>query len=99
MDLAHQLDRNLQLLGCLKELIIAQGNNVADLLLDLAHVAHGLTTSPVPGSPLVRIIVAPSATRRSARPVAGTADKRDVKLGLVDVVDIVGGERTSDSSM
>ena len=23
--------------------------------------------------------------------VAGTADKRDVKLGLVDVVDIVGG--------
>ena len=41
MDLAHQLDRNLQLLGCLKELIIAQGNNVADLLLDLAHVAHG----------------------------------------------------------
>ena len=32
MDLAHQLDRNLQLLGCLKELVVAQGNNVADLL-------------------------------------------------------------------
>ena len=42
MNLAYQLDRNLQLLGCLKELIIAQSDNVADLLLDLAHVTHSL---------------------------------------------------------
>lgn len=68
MDLAHQLDRNLQLLGCLKELVVAQGNNVADLLLDLAHMAHGLNDVARARLALVRIIVAPSATRRSASP-------------------------------
>ena len=92
MDLAHQLDRNLQLLGCLKELVVAQGDNVADLLLDLAHVAHGLDH-------VARARLALGADHRGAlgdaaqrlAQVAGTADKRDVKLGLVDVVDIVGG--------
>ena len=92
MNLAYQLDRNLQLLGCLKELIIAQGNNVADLLLDLAHVTHSLND-------VARARLALGANHRGAfgntaqrlAQVAGTADKRDVKLGLVNVVDIVGG--------
>ena len=92
MDLTHQLDRNLQLLGCLKELVVTQGNNVADLLLDLAHVAHGLND-------VARTRLTLGANHRGAlgnaaqrlAQAAGTADKRDVKLGLVDVVDIVGG--------
>ena len=92
MDLAHQLDRNLQLLGRLKELIAAQSHNVADLLLDLAHVAHGLND-------VTRARLALGADHRGAlgntaqrlAQIAGTADKRHVKLGLVDVVDIIGG--------
>ena len=92
MDLADQLDRHLQLLGCLKELVVTQGNNVADLLLDLAHMANGLDH-------VARARLALGADHRGAlgdaaqrlAQVTGTADKRDVKLGLVDVVDIVGG--------
>ena len=92
MDIAHQLDRNLQLLGSLKELVVTQSNNVADLLLDLAHVAHSLDD-------VARARLALGTNHRGAlgntaqrlAQVAGTADKRDVKLGFVDVVDIVGG--------
>ena len=92
MDLAHQLDRNLQLLGRLEQLIIAQGDNVADLLLDLAHVTHGLND-------VARARLAFGADHRGAlgntaqrlAQIAGATDKRHVKLGLVDVVDIVGG--------
>ena len=92
MDLAHQLDRNLQLLSCLKELIIAQSDNVTDLLLDLAHVAHGLDD-------VARARLALGANHRGAlgntaqrlAQIAGAADKRHVKLGLVDVINVIGG--------
>lgn len=91
MDLAHQLDRNLQLLGCLKELVVAQSNNVTDLLLDLAHVAY--STDDV-----ARARLALGADHRGAlgntaqrlAQIAGAADKRHVKLGLVDVIDVIG---------
>ena len=68
MDLAHQLDRNLQLLGRLEQLIIAQGDNVADLLLDLAHVTHGLNDVARARLAFGADHRAPSATRRSASP-------------------------------
>lgn len=92
MDLADQFDRNLQLFGCLKELIIAQSDNVTDLLLDLAHVAHGLDD-------VARARLALGANHRGAlgntaqrlAQIAGAADKRHVKLGLVDVINVIGG--------
>ena len=91
MDLAHQLDRNLQLLGCLKELVVAQSNNVTDLLVDLAHVAYSLDD-------VARARLALGADHRGAlgntaqrlAQIAGAADKRHVKLGLVDVIDVIG---------
>ena len=71
------------MLGCLKELIIAQSNNVADLLLDLAHVAYSLDD-------VARAWLALGADHRGTlgntaqrlAQVAGTADKRHVKLVL-----------------
>ena len=91
MDLAHQLDRNLQLLGCLKELIIAQGNNVTDLLLDLAHVTHGLNDVARPRLTLgANHRGAFGKTAQRLAQITGAADKRHVKLGLVDVIDVIG---------
>ena len=50
-----------------------------------------LTMSPVPASPFVRIIAAPSAIRRSASPrFVAAADERDRELPLVDVMLEVG---------
>ena len=50
-----------------------------------------LETSPVPASPLERIIAAPSVIRRRASPeVRGAADERHRELPLVDVVGVVG---------
>ena len=92
MDLADQLDRNLQLLGCLKELVIAQSDNVTDLLLDLAHMAHGLNDVACARLALgANHRGALGNTAQRLAQVAGTADKRDVKLGLIDVIDVIGG--------
>lgn len=83
MDLAHQLDRNLQLLGCLKELIVAQGNNVADLLLDLAHVTHGLNDVARTRLTLgANHSGALGNTAQRLAQIAGAADKWHVKLVL-----------------
>ena len=50
------------------------------------------TMLPVPASPLVRIIAAPSAMRRSRlAQVAAAADERHLERVLVDVVLLVGG--------
>ena len=50
-----------------------------------------LTMSPVPASPFVRIIAAPSAIRRSASPrLRAAADERHGELPLVDVMLHVG---------
>ena len=58
------------------------------------------TTSPVPGSPLVRIIVAPSAMRRSASP-RSRAPQTNGTLNWVLSMWYVSsaGDSTSDSSM
>lgn len=94
MDLAHQLDRNLQLLSCLKELVVAQGNNVADLLFDLAHVTHGLNDVARTRLPLgANHRGALGNTAQRLAQIAGAADKRHVKLGLVDVIDVIGRGR------
>ena len=79
------------MLGCLKELVVAQGNNVTDLLLDLAHVTHGLND-------VARTRLTLGANHRGAfgntaqrlAQITGAADKRHVKLGLVDVIDVIG---------
>ena len=63
-----EIVRHGQLLGGLIHLVVAQGDELADLLVHGAHVAHGLDHVAGAGSPLVRIMEAPSEIRRSASP-------------------------------
>lgn len=95
MHVAQQLDWDLKLLGSLKELVLAQGDHVANLLLDLARMANGLNNvararlalGPNYGSALC------NAAKRLAQ-VARTAHKGNVELGFIDVAHVVcGGER------
>ena len=69
----------------------SRSNYVADLLLDLAHVAHSLDDVARARLALVRIIVAPSATRRSASPRSRRRRQTARQTGLVDMIDVVGG--------
>ena len=68
-DLAHQLDRRAQLLGRGRQLLgpeRAVRRRIAPMTLRRWRTAS--TMLPLPASPLVRIIAAPSPIRRSASP-------------------------------
>ena len=90
-DLAHQLERRLQLLGGDVQLVVGEGLEAADLGADLAHVRGGV--GDVAGAGLAlgadhgRALG--DAAQRLAQ-VGGAADERDGELPLVDVVGVVG---------
>ena len=103
-DPLHELVRRLQLLGRVEELLVAQARRASAISSVTARMWRtASTTLPVPGSPLVRTIAAPSAMRRSASPrlrqphTNGTVKSHLLTwysssagrehLGLVDVVD------------
>ncbi len=92
VNIFHEVVGCLQFLGSLKEFVLALAYEVADLALHESHVAHGLHH-------VARSRLALGAYHRSSfgnateslAEVAGTADEGHVELGLVDVIDIVGG--------
>ena len=92
MDLAQQLNGDGKLLGDFEQLVLAHGQNVTNLLLNLAHVPYGLHN--VAGARLAlgtdhRGALGYTAQRFSQ--VAGAAHKGHVELGFIDVVHVVGG--------
>ena len=92
MDVFHQIIGHLQLLGGIKQLILAHGADAADLLLHQAHMAHSL--HDVAGSGLALGADHGSAfvdTAQSLAQITGATDERHVKSGLVNVVFIISG--------
>ena len=91
MDVLHEVDGDLQLLGLLVELVGAHVLDLPDLGVHHPHVVDGL--DDVPGSGLA---LGPDHGRSLGDPSEGlaevprTADEGDLELGLVDVVDIIG---------
>ena len=91
MHVFHQVNRHLQLLGSLEQLIFAQVLDAANLGVHHAHVAHGLHN-------VARARLALRADHRGAlgnaaqslAQVARAAHERHVELRLVDVVRVVG---------
>ena len=99
-DPAHELDRRAELLRLGKELVLAQRAAGGSPPNTARMCVTALTMSPVPASPLVRIIAAPSAMRRSASPrFVQPQTNGTVNCALVDVVLESAGVSTSDSSM
>ena len=91
-DLLDQVVRRLQLLGRDEQLGLvegAAGGGCSARIVRMCRVAS--TTSPVPASPLERIIAAPSVIRRSASPRSVAPQTNGtVNAALVDVVRVVG---------
>ena len=92
MDGFHEGVGDLEFLGGFKELVLAQGGDARDLLVDLPHVVHGLHD-------VARARLALRADHGRAfgdaaqgfAEVARAADERHAELRLVDVVDVIGG--------
>ncbi len=90
MHFAYQLYRHGELLSCFEKLILAQSYYIANLLLNLAHVAHSLYH-------VASARFALSANHRGAlshaaqslAQVARAAYKGHVKSCFVDVIHIV----------
>ena len=91
MHVLGQIVRHGQLLGGLVDLVVAQADKFADLLVHGAHVAHGL--NHVAGAGLAlganHGSTLGDAAQRLAQ-VLRAAHKRHVELVLVDVVHVVG---------
>ena len=91
MHVLGQIVRHGQLLGGLVDLVVAQTDELADLLVHGAHVAYGL--NHVAGARLAlganhgRALG--DAAQRLAQ-VLRAAHKRHIELVLVDVVHVVG---------
>ena len=87
----HEVIRHLQLLGSLEQLILSHGYDTAYLTLHLTHVADSLDniacTRLTLGTYHCRTF---GNTAESLTKVAGTAHEGNIKLGLVDVVDVIG---------
>ena len=92
MDVLHQLDRNGQLLRCFIQLVLAQVLYAADLRVHRAHMGDGLND-------IARARFALGANHACAlcdaaerfAQITRAANERHVELGLVDVVNVVGG--------
>lgn len=92
MDVAGQVQRNLQRLGVLVHLVVPYGGELGDLPVHCPHVRHGLDDVPGAGLPLGAdhgrpLADAPEGLSQIPRP----ADEGHLEPGLVDVVDVVGG--------
>ena len=92
MHVLGEIVRHGQLLGGLVHLVVAQGDELADLLVHGAHVTHGLDD-------IARARLALGAdhgralrdTAQRFAQVLRAAHERHVELVLVDVVHVVGG--------
>ncbi len=92
MHVLGEIVRHGQLLGGLVHLVVAQGDEFADLLVHGAHVAHGLDD-------IARARLALGTnhgralgdTAQRLAQVLRAAHERHVELVLVDVVHVVGG--------
>ena len=92
MHVLGEIVRHGQLLGGLVHLVVAQGDELADLLVHGAHVTHGLDD-------VARARLALGAdhgrtlrdTAQRFAQVLRAAHERHVELVLVDVVHVVGG--------
>ena len=91
MHVAHQLNGYLQLLGLLEQLVLAQGDNVTNLAVHLAHVAHGLHDVARAGLALrANHGRALGDAAQGLAQIARTAYERHREARLVDVIGVVG---------
>ena len=92
MHVLGEIVRHGQLLGGLVHLVVAQGDEFADLLVHGAHVTHGLddvaSARLALGTDHGRAL---GDTAQRLAQVLRTAHERHVELVLVDVIHVVGG--------
>jgi hypothetical protein len=90
-DLLDELVRRLEFLGRDVQLVLRAAQRVRRSRRgSCACASVALETSPVPASPLERIIAAPSLMRRSASPRLVAPQTNGTVKPLVDVVHVVG---------
>ena len=91
MNIDYEVVRYLELLGCFIEFILAHAGNATDFALHHAHVANGLNDIACTGLALGTYHGSAfgNATEGFSQ-ILGTTYEGHVKLGLVDVIDIVG---------
>ena len=91
MHILRELVRHGELLGRFVHLVVAQGDELADLAVHGAHVAHGL--DHVASARLALRTDHRRALLDAAQcfaEVLRAADKRHIELGFVDVIDVIG---------